>query len=130
MPEGKIIAYCGRICDECPAYISKRTDDDELRKKSAEKWSSERFALEQHDINCDGCTAGGELFKYCMRCKVRECGRKRKVGNCAHCADYSCETLERVWRRLLFPHAQKVLDEIRKHSNTERNSALSGRKLR
>jgi hypothetical protein len=114
MYQGKIIAFCGRICDECLAYISKQTDDDTLRKKAAEEWSSDRLSFELEDINCDGCTTGGNLFKYCMQCKVRKCGLKKKVENCAYCAEYPCEKLKRVWRFLLFPHAQEVLDEIRK----------------
>lgn len=114
MPGEKIVAFCGRICDECPAFIAKRTNDDELRKKSAEEWSSENLPLELEDINCDGCTAGGELFKYCTVCKVRKCGVEKGVENCAYCSEYSCEKLERVWKFLLFPNAQEVLDEIRK----------------
>ena len=35
----KIIAYCGLICSECPAYIATQKDSDEERKKVAEKWS-------------------------------------------------------------------------------------------
>jgi len=32
---GKIIAFCGLACDECAAYIAKRTDDNELRARIA-----------------------------------------------------------------------------------------------
>lgn len=114
MPEEKVIAFCGRICDECLAFISKQTDDDALRKKAAEEWSSEKFSFEREDINCDGCTGKGVLFKYCMVCKVRHCGVEKGVKNCAFCVEYPCEKLERVWTFLLFPNAKQVLDEIRK----------------
>ena len=37
----QLLGYCGLSCTECPAYIAKRTDDQELRINTAKEWSSE-----------------------------------------------------------------------------------------
>lgn len=115
MPEEKIVAFCGIICNECPAFIAKQTDDDELRKQTAEKWSTEEWPLEIDDINCDGCTAGGELITFCAMCDVWKCGTEKGVINCAYCTEYPCEKLEMPWSQT--PDAKEVLDEIRKAQN-------------
>jgi len=113
MPE-KIVAFCGLICSECSAFIAKRTNDNELREKTVEDWSSEEFPLEIEDINCDGCTDEGEPFKYCMRCEVRKCGLEKGVLNCAYCVEYPCDNLKELWNFLQAPEAREALDEIRK----------------
>lgn len=110
----KIVAFCGLICSECPAFIAKRTNDNELRKKAVKEWSSEDFPLKIEDINCDGCISEGELFKHCMMCDVRKCGTGKGVVNCAYCVEYPCENLEGLWGFLQIPQAKEVLDEIRK----------------
>jgi hypothetical protein len=114
MPEDKIIAFCGLICNECPAYVAKRTNNDEMRKETAAKWSSEDFPLKAEDINCDGCTTEDELMKFCMMCEVRKCGLEKGVQNCAYCEDYSCEKLEKLWGFLHTPQSKEILDGIRK----------------
>jgi len=47
-----MIAICGLICNDCPAYIATQKDDDEMRKKIAEEWSSDQYPLKPEDINC------------------------------------------------------------------------------
>ena len=48
----KIIACCGIICSECPAYIAFKNDDDELRAKTAKQWSEEIKAdIKPENIN-------------------------------------------------------------------------------
>ncbi len=111
MSKEKIVAFCGIICSECPAFIAKRTNDDELRRKTAEEWSTEEWPLQTSEINCDGCTAGGELPKFCTMCEVYRCGMEKGVRNCAYCREYPCEKLEMPWSHS--PEAKEVLDEIR-----------------
>ena len=113
MPE-KIVAFCGLICNECSAFIAKRTNDDELRKRAVEDWSSEEFHLEIEEINCDGCTSEGEQFKHCTICEVRKCGSEKGYANCAYCVEYPCDILEGLWNFLQTPEAREALDEIRK----------------
>ncbi len=108
------ISFCGLICSECPAFIAKRTNNDELRKKAVKEWSSEEFPLKIEDINCDGCIDGEELFKGCMICEVRKCGLEKEVINCAYCGEYPCGTLENLWNMLGISEAREVLDNIRK----------------
>ena len=114
MSEEKIVAFCGLLCNECPAYIAKQTNDKELRKKTAERWTSDDFPLKPEDINCDGCIDGKELFKHCTMCEVRKCGLEKGVKNCAYCAEYPCKKLEGLWGLLQAPEAKEILDEIRK----------------
>lgn len=115
MTEEKIVAFCGLMCNECPAFIAKQTDDDELRKKTVEEWSSEDWPLTVEDINCDGCTSGGELVSFCGMCDVWKCGTEKGVQNCAYCTVYPCEKLEMPWSHT--PQAKEVLDEIKRTQN-------------
>lgn len=111
----KMIAYCGLICNsECPAFIATQKDDDEARKKVAERWSSEKYPLRPEDINCDGClVVDGRLLAFCKDCEARRCGLARGVKNCAYCEEYPCEKLDDMHRQA--PKAKLRLDEIRKN---------------
>ena len=51
----EMISYCGLVCNECPAYIATRDNDDHLRAKVAGKWSRQfGFDMKAEDVNCDG----------------------------------------------------------------------------
>ena len=90
-----LTGYCGLVCSECPAYIAHRTDDDELRAKTAVEWGSEDFPVSPEDVNCVGCTTtDGVRWTWCQQCGVRICGAERNVATCASCPDYGCERLE------------------------------------
>jgi len=108
-----MIAYCGLTCTGCPAYVAARTDDDDLRKKTAEEWSKQfKAEIKPEDINCDGCiVTDGRHIGYCAMCEIRKCGLEREVENCAHCADYACEKLTAFLEQV--PAARKKLDEVR-----------------
>ena len=110
----KMIAYCGLVCTECPAYLATQKDDDAERKKVAEKWNKEfdgNFKIE--DINCDGCLAESDrLLGFCQQCEIRKCGQKKGVVNCAYCDDYGCEKLTKFFN--MAPAAKKNLEDIRK----------------
>lgn len=114
MTQEELIAFCGINCIECPAYIAKRTDDMELRKKTAKEWSGPEFKVEPEDISCDGCIIlDGELFSHCSICKVRLCGLEKGVQNCAHCNEYSCEKLEGLWEMFKLTEPKEMLESIR-----------------
>ena len=110
----KMIAFCGLVCTECPAFIATQKEDDEERKKVAEMWSKEfKVELKPEDINCDGCLADSErLFSHTKVCEIRKCGLDRKVANCAHCDEYACEKLTAFFK--MVPQARSNLDEVRK----------------
>jgi hypothetical protein len=111
----EMIAYCGLVCTSCPAYIATQENSDTLRKQVVEKWSSDQFPLKVEDVNCDGCLAVGKrLFKFCNDCEVRICGIDKKVENCAHCDEYVCSKLEKLWGIISSDEAKERLENIRK----------------
>jgi len=110
----EMIACCGLVCTECPAYIATRNGDDELRKKTAADWSKlYGHEIKPEDINCEGCQSeSGKLLGYCLECKIRQCCRERVVANCASCPDYGCEKLMAFINQA--PEAKAKLEEIRR----------------
>ncbi|UYP46099.1 hypothetical protein NEF87_002384 [Candidatus Lokiarchaeum ossiferum] len=107
------ISFCGINCLKCPAYIAKRTNDNELRKRTAMEWGSVGFVIDPEKISCDGCHSNGELLMHCSDCKVRNCGLKKGVKTCAECPDYACNDLEELWTNLHAPEAKVQLDNLR-----------------
>ncbi len=110
----KMIAYCGLICTDCPAYIATQNDDHEALKKVAEQWSKEfNTTLTAKDVLCDGCSATtGRHVGHWSECKIKACAIEKKVRNCAHCSDYSCEELEKFFG--FAPEAKTTLEGIRR----------------
>jgi len=114
----KIIAMCGLICDNCKAFIATQKDDDEMRQKVVDAWSTDDEPLKLEDIDCDGCTIGKRLHSFCAVCDVRICGLQRNVENCAYCDEYPCERLEKLlksFRTVSGEEAKANLEEIRKN---------------
>ena len=108
------IAFCGLECESCPALIAKQTNDDKLRQKTAQKWSSLEFLINPEDINCDGCHSEGILLKDCNICSVRLCGLAKEIKSCAECPDYQCDKLIKLWKTLHAPEAKVRLDQLKK----------------
>jgi hypothetical protein len=111
----KMIAYCGIVCTECPAFIATQQNDDAKRKKVAEMWSKQyKMAVKPEDINCDGCISGSKkLLNYCSICEIRKCGQAKGVQNCACCDEYACDKLSR-FLAIAPPEAKASLEKIRK----------------
>ena len=109
----KIIAFCGLICCECPAYIATQNDDDDERAKVAGTWSKQYdHEIKPEDINCDGCTSeGGRHLAYCSTCEIRACGIEMEVINCAYCMDYPCDKLDNFFK--MASAAKTILDGIK-----------------
>lgn len=113
----KIIAMCGLVCSDCVAFLATQEDDDKMRAKVVEAWSTDEEPLELKDIDCDGCTVGGRLHKFCSVCEVRNCGLERSIKNCAYCDEYLCEKLEKLlksFRTVSGDEAKAKLEEIKK----------------
>ena len=110
----RMVAICGLICTECPAYIATQADDLAAKERVAAEWR-EAFGLPEIDIGfvtCDGClSVDGRLGGYTGQCPVRACGLERRVVNCAHCPDYACQKLEAFFADV--PSARTALEEIR-----------------
>jgi thiamine biosynthesis protein ThiC len=114
--EDKIIAYCGLVCSECPAYIATQADDRAALERVAAQWRKQFNApqITADSVICDGCLGdnGGRLSGYCSMCEIRACAVEQDVANCAHCAEYACEKLEGFFRHA--PGARAVLEEVRR----------------
>jgi hypothetical protein len=109
----KIIAYCGLVCSDCSAYVATQANDQEALERVAAQWREEYNApnITVESVICDGCLDSGRKCSHCAECEIRACGVARGVANCAHCADYACEKLEKFFG--FVPGARGVLDEIR-----------------
>jgi len=110
----KMIGYCGIICSDCPVLIATQKDDDAEKKRVAEMFTKQyEREYKPEDINCDGCISDSpHIFSYCNDCKIRKCGREKKVKNCAFCRDYGCEKLSELFSN--YSKAKETLDEIRR----------------
>ena len=110
----KIIAYCGIVCTECPAFQATQKNDDTARKQVAEAWSKQyKMAVKPEDINCDGCIPEGKRhIGYYNICEIRKCAQDKAVLNCAYCDNYACTKLTKFFA--MAPHAKASLEKIRK----------------
>ena len=111
----RIVAYCGLVCSDCPAYIATQADDAAALEQVAAQWREEYNApnITVDHVICDGClTEQGRKCGHCADCDIRACGMARGVANCAHCSEYPCERNERFFG--FVPDARTVLDEIRR----------------
>jgi hypothetical protein len=110
-----MVAYCGLVCTECPAYRATQAGDRELLAETAERWSAPGYQVKPEDILCDGCLGGGErMTTFCATCPVRACARDRGVAHCGECDRYACNRLEGHWQRIKAKdEAKPVLDRLR-----------------
>ncbi len=95
----RMVAFCGVVCSDCPAYQATQANDPEALARALAHWREDFDAphITLDDIICDGCqTAGGRLNGYCRHCPVRPCGVARGIANCAHCDEYVCSQLARL----------------------------------
>jgi len=110
----EIVAFCGLVCSECPAYIATQTDNRELMVKTARGWSTKDNKIDPDEITCDGCQPIGERHNmFCGKCEVRTCGLERSLEDCSWCGDYPCSKLEALWMTINSPDAKIKLDGSR-----------------
>ena len=104
----KNIVYCGIDCAQCPIYVATKTDDDELRQKTAKE-----YGLDRETIYCNMCNSDDEIvFFWCAECPIRSCARERGYITCSECAEYPCEKMAEQHAK--YPEQRETLDEIRK----------------
>jgi len=114
----EMTAYCGLACHTCPIYLATREQDPnkkrEMRAEIAQKINelyNEKMKAE-NVTDCDGCKPeGARLFSGCKKCEIRKCARAKALENCAHCGQYPCEKLKKLFDTE--PHAKSRLDAIR-----------------
>jgi hypothetical protein len=108
----KMIAYCGLVCTDCPAYIATKENDEKKAEETALLWAKEYgIRVAAADVWCDGCIADGKKCAHCHECAIRACGIDRDVKNCGFCDDFPCEKTEAFFR--MAPSARDTLQNER-----------------
>jgi hypothetical protein len=117
---GKMISYCGLVCETCPIHLATLEEDilrkAEMRADIANQLSRIYGTTPKPEIvtDCDGCKINnGRLFTGCTDCEIRNCAINKKLANCAYCRDYICEKLERHYK--YDPGSRDRLEEIRRN---------------
>lgn len=111
MEDYRMIAYCGLVCSECPAYLATKQNNVDMAKETAEQWrAAYNVQVKVEDVWCDGCIVEGKKCAHCGECEIRACGIERKVENCGHCTEYPCERINAFFK--LVPNARSVLDSV------------------
>ena len=108
-----MVAPCGIICSECPAFIATRDNNDALRRECAEKWSLPENPIDPATVNCDGCTPASSRCIGDAFCEVRKCAGPRAVATCAACADYACDKLRLLWAQFDTSKPKETLEALR-----------------
>jgi len=107
-----IISMCGLDCSDCPCFLARRNNNNELRKKTAEKWKIDYgwSELKPEDINCTGCLSSkNPHFKNCSQCHVRKCGTKKGLKNCGKCTGYdNCKKIISLHKTI--PEGKNICD--------------------
>ncbi|MBN1653322.1 MAG: DUF3795 domain-containing protein [Deltaproteobacteria bacterium] len=112
MENQRMIAYCGLICTDCPAYLATKENDVGKAKQTAKQWSlAYNVQVKVEDVWCDGCLVEGKKCAHCGRCEIRACAIEQRVENCGLCAEYPCERIEAFFK--VAPAAPKTLDSLR-----------------
>lgn len=114
MTAERMVAYCGLVCTDCPAFIATRDSNEELLRRTAERWSQPGRPVKPEDIRCDGCLGlGHRMTTFCRVCRVRRCAVGNGLANCGWCDDYPCALLEEHWRFIgAEEEARPVLDAV------------------
>lgn len=110
----EMTAYCGLDCSQCKAFKATQTNDLELKKQLAERWSGQGdIKFKPEDIDCQGCKSD-VISGWCRQlCKVRPCAAEKEVATCADCDEYQCDKLKEFLRNE--PEASTNLEKIRKN---------------
>ena len=84
-----LIACCGLDCESCDARIATVNNDNELRAKTAKKWSELNNAkITEEAINCMGCRVDGAKTVYCSdMCEIRKCVNEKGFNTCGDCKE-------------------------------------------
>ena len=111
----QLIACCGIDCENCDARIATVTNDDDLREKTAQKWSVMNNAPEitAATINCMGCRVGGAKFAYCSDyCEIRKCVLEKEFDTCGDCKELDhCQIVGAI-----FQHNPNAKENLKGHS--------------
>ena len=110
----KMIACCGLVCSDCPAFLATKYDDDAARATTAAVWA-EKYGLDvkPEDVNCDGCrNEGGRRMAYCRTCGIRACCSGKGLDNCTLCEEGPCDQLTKF--NEFSPEAGAAFEELKR----------------
>ena len=119
----KMIACCGVDCAVCDAYVATRTNDDALRRTTAERWARHVniVPVEPEDLisrtQLQPQTDGPHIANYDF-CNICTCCLEKQHTTCAECDEYVCDRLQTGFEVL-----SKVL-EIEQMSELEAHKTL------
>jgi hypothetical protein len=115
-----MISFCGIVCSECPAFVLTQAGDMEGLGRLAERLRAAGQERTAEDLLCDGCLVeGGRLVPFCRKCPARLCGLERGVPNCAHCDEFGCERIRKVWEIIVPQDARPRLEELNREFRKE-----------
>jgi len=110
----RIIAYCGLLCNECPAYQATQAKDEAWLERVAANWRVEYSnpTFTKDNVACNGCHgADGKICTHCYEFSTRTCGLSKGVANCGECREYAtCDNIQSFFKYV--PSAKVVLDEV------------------
>jgi len=111
----KMISACGLDCAACDAYIATQAGDAAAVARVAEQWSKQFGAdIPAEAAWCDGCIPGGERqCGHMPECEIRACVVEKGFENCAGCADYACDTLQKFFAMPGTEAARATLESLR-----------------
>ncbi|MEI6172362.1 MAG: DUF3795 domain-containing protein [Bacteroidota bacterium] len=95
----KLISCCGLNCATCDARIATISNDDELKRQTAEKWRVQYHApdITPEMINCTGCREPGNKFGHWAECGMRKCASSKGFNTCGQCDTLqSCDIIKPV----------------------------------
>ncbi len=109
----EIIAACGLVCSECPAYLATKANDAARVAEVAAQWSKDYGGdVKPEYVWCDGCMEPGpRKCGHVAECDVRACVVGRGLSSCARCADYGCEKITAFVNAA--PAAKETLERLR-----------------
>jgi hypothetical protein len=93
------IAYCGLNCEDYDAYKATINNDEALRIKTAEAWSTlNGVPITPDMINCEGCRNDGCKTPFCQSlCHIRKCAQGKSYKTCGDCKELeSCSKVKMV----------------------------------
>ncbi len=118
--KSRIVAPCGIVCNDCPAYIATQSNDLEKLQETAERWSDEDQQYNAKDVFCDGCFSDRKPA-FCTECEVRKCAIQKEYSVCSICPMYTCERLNDVWNSFTYTS----VDDCKITLENERERILS-----
>jgi len=93
----KMMAACGVLCSDCPAFHGAEKGAQH-QQKTAAAWHR-IYGLNEPpgNISCGGCLGpDAELFHTSRSCEARRCCLRKGLDSCGQCPEIGCALLEKA----------------------------------